>query len=238
VGDLLADETYPITVLLSSRFGDDGQVIKLDLEDDHVVIALDPLTQNDITQLVTQLLGGPVHTDVTTDIYQQSRGNPFYARLLVQHLQEREQVSRDDDSVWQFNSNYDRNDLPMELQAHLVSQIDRLGPRLKLVVQTAAVLGNAFDVPVLTLMVDDSALPDLLTEGEAIGLWTPVDSDRYEFAHSLLRSVAYGMLGQERQGVLHQAAGTAITMAFPNDPGNMTEVVAHIRLAARLQAGS
>lgn len=230
---ILGMEDFPIVVLLTRRPLEEPVNTKLLIAPAQIIdhrITLHPLSRTDIAQLIGQQLPGHIDETLITDIFQQCRGNPMYASLLVDHLRAREQITQHD-GVWQFTSAYDRNDLPVEIQTQLIAEIDRLGPGPKAVVQAAAVLGRTFDVRVLRAVMDGSATTESIEEVETAGIWQHVAGEQYEFSHSLLRSVAYTMLGQERRRELHQAAGAAISRVFPDDTSRIYEITAHVTMA-------
>lgn len=202
----------------------------------HETLHLAPMTEAEIKEIVEQWLDGQVAQALIADIYSQSHGNPLFVRLLVDHLRSRGQIAVQR-GRWDFTDAYDRNDLPGEIQTHLVARIDRLGPKLKSVIQAAAVLGQNFDAKVLAALLEDDDMPQHLSAGAEAGVWTQVADARYEFTQSLMRSVAYTMLGQERQVALHRAAAHAGLKVYHDDPGQLVEFMGHMRIAEQRKAG-
>jgi predicted ATPase len=97
----------------------------------------------------------------------------------------------------------------------LIARLDRLAPPLKAVVQTAAVLGQEFDIQVLARMLPDAV--DAIAQvrqAEAEMIWLAAGEARYRFRHSLLRDAAYDMQVYARLRELHARAGAAIEQIY------------------------
>jgi predicted ATPase len=124
-------------------------------------------------------------------------------------------------------------EVPASITAVLIARLDRLVAPLKLVVQTAAVLGQEFGLEVLARMLPDD--PDLgakvrLAETEAI--WSAAGDLRYRFRHSLLRDAAYDMQIHARLIGLHARAGAAIEQIHGEAlAGQIAELAYHYRQA-------
>ena len=215
---LQQQNVYTLTLFLSSRFGEDGQLKKIaDVPDDveeHVII-LGPLLEEESEQLLQELLSGVASDKLKKHILKQTQGNPLYIRVLVKHLIDRDYIYLKD-GLWEFTEEHDRNDLPFGLQTQITAHIDRLGPKLKSLIQAAAVLGRNFDVRVLGALLNMPDILDDVSECEEMGIWLRVDETYYSFTSNLFRDVAYNMLGRERQIELHEAAKQVIPQIFSN----------------------
>ena len=78
--------------------------------------------------------------------------------------------------------------MPDGVAAVLIARLDRLTAQVRAVVQTAAVLGQEFEVPVLSEMLhDDAQLPAKLERAQAESIWQSLTELRYLFRHALLR---------------------------------------------------
>ena len=108
--------------------------------------------------------------------------------------------------------------VPTSITAVLISRLDRLTADIKGVVQTAAVIGREFDVPVLSEMLPEVLeLQDKVDAAAIRQIWQPTAALRYAFLHILLRDAAYDMQLRARLRQLHQVAADALEHLFAED---------------------
>ena len=103
-------------------------------------------------------------------------------------------------------------DLPVTLNAVLLSRLDHLDPAVARVAQAGAVLGEMFERDVVCAMgvVPADQLAGLLAAGEADAVWSSVDGERFRFRHALLRDAAYGMQLDDQLRSQHRLAARAV----------------------------
>ncbi len=102
-------------------------------------------------------------------------------------------------------------DIPVTLNTVLIARLDRLLVQVRTVVQIASVLGQEFEMPVLTRMIrDDPEVHLRVKQAEEELIWIERSNLDYLFRHALLRDAAYSMQLQERLRELHALAGWAI----------------------------
>ena len=127
------------------------------------------------------------------------------------------------------------NALPDGIQAVLAEHLSRPGGAARALLPWAAALGRAFDLSVLTRCVRlspaewDEALEELERRGiiRCIG-----GEDRYDFAHDLLRNLAYGRTSQPRRRLIHGQIAQSIAAALDSNEGGVfaSELVRHAAL--------
>jgi len=92
-----------VPVVLTLRSGTALPAPLLELwKNDHVArIEVNPLTGNDVEELLRAVLGGPVDLDLAHQLWRTSAGNPLYLRELLCSAWEREAIRRQD-GTWQL----------------------------------------------------------------------------------------------------------------------------------------
>lgn len=227
---------YPLVILASSRRPPD-----VGLFDPHVsqqTIDLGPLSRPELQVMAARLLGGPVAPSLLDLLVERTDGNPFFVEQLLRYLQNEGLVLEEDDG---FSSVGTERLIPAKVRAVLSAHLDRLPPDIREVVQTAAVLGREFELPVLAEMLDYVDLTPKVEVVTRADIWSPLGQGRCQFHHALMHDVAYDMQLQSRRRQLHQLAGEAITRVHAADlPAYYADLAYHYdqagagRRAARL----
>jgi predicted ATPase/class 3 adenylate cyclase len=208
---------FPLVLLLTSRYGDDGTPVELAVGDDVPRWSLDlgALGPAGVRELAEQTLGAPIDTALLDFLVQRTAGNPFFVEQVALDLRERgllaNRTADDGTSRIAFAEQPRPEELPDSIAAVLVARIDRLAAHVKAIVQTAAVLGQEFEVRVLSQMLrDDPWLPVRVREAEQESIWSSLNEIQYLFRHALLRDAAYDMQLRARLRELHRLAGESI----------------------------
>ena len=203
---------YPFVVLATTRPRQTAVVNQLAT----LTIPLTALDAEALTELAEAKLGGNVSVELGQLLAARAGGNPFFSEQLLLYLQEHELLHCDHD-VWQVVANEDVL-LPTDVRSLLVARLDRLPPIVKQVVQTAAVLGREFSLPVLAQMVGErmNVLAQVQTAVEAT-IWVALGEVRFFFKHALLRDAAYEMQRHAQRRHLHQVAADSLKMIYAAD---------------------
>ncbi len=212
-------ERCPFAILLTSRYQRDGSgaTIPIDSEIPEQALHLQGLAKESLSTLLVRLLDGPADDSLIQFVVEKSRGNPFFAEQLIVDLRERGAIKWQG-TTWQLE---DRQllEVPQEINAILISHLDRLSAQVKAVVQTAAVLGQEFEVQILSQMLkSDETLPLKIQEARSAAVWLPLNELRYLFRHALLRDAAYDMQLRIRLRELHQLAAQSIEIIGRKNP--------------------
>lgn len=240
-----ATAAYPFAVVLTSRYRDDGSRVMLPIDADvpQQVVDLRGLDADGVQTLAAQILGGRIDADLTRFLVARTNGNPFFVEQLALDLRERGLLTTH--TVPQpggtgshlyvsFVAEEQALALPDSINAVLVARLDRLATQVRVVVQTAAILGQEFEVQVLALMLrHDPDLPMKLQQAEAAAVWQPLSELRYLFSHALLRDAAYAVQLETRLRELHALAGTALEQLYAADPApHAADLTYHYQRAA------
>lgn len=186
-----------------------GQLTDLDLG---------PLEDACVAALVERVAPGRS----TRDVVAESGGNPLFAIELARVAEGRE--------------------LPPTLARMVRDRLSLLTPESVDALRWASVLGQTFGLGCLRRLVplDELALLDALESLESHGLIaeSSTSSDRYQFAHDLVRKVVYGQLSAPRRRLMHGRAARSYQEDEGVDAQVVHEIVHHASLAGDHDAAS
>ena len=199
-----------------------------------VFIALEPLRDQAVEQLVASLLDDP-SPEILSAVVQRAEGNPFYAGEIVRSLIDRLGASPDPQQIQPAIAA-----LPDTVQTTVLARLDALEATPRRVIQLGSVLGRSFQPAAISALEPD-LVPDVVAAGvEALierDLVRPAGPETVTFRHILFREVAYGTLPRSERVRLHAAAGRWLEERA-TDGGRadeLAELVAfHFREAATL----
>ncbi|AKK30401.1 cyclase [Mycobacterium sp. EPa45] len=172
-------------------------------------IALEPLSGPESALLIDELLGP--HESVAglgDTISQRAAGNPFFAIEMVRELADRG-VLEGSRGNYLSTAEAAQVEVPATVQATITARIDRLEPKAKRALRTAAVAGLRFN----STMVDALGIqPEIgeLVSAEFIDQVTYTGQPEYVFHHPLVRSVAYESMLKSDRADVHRRVARAI----------------------------
>lgn len=202
-----------------------------------LVLHLPHLSRPELQTLATYWLEGKVTTAVIDLLFERAAGNPFFTEQILRYLQEHELLEWSDQG-WQLTQTAEAliavraSPLPATVHMILTARLDRLPQPVKEVVQTAAVLGQTFDLRVLTQMWSGSQaqIAEYMALAEQAEIWSAGSVTQYRFRHALLRDTAYTMQLRAQQRALHHRAAAAIVEIYPQElAAHYAELVYHYR---------
>jgi class 3 adenylate cyclase len=199
----------------------------------HVALALEPLDDGSIRELVGLLLESP-SSELVEAIAERAEGNPFYAGELVRGL-----IDRLGPDAGRMDVGAALASLPDTVQATVLGRLDSLPPTVRRCLQLGAVYGRSFRAAGLAALDDavagsvDEALETLLDRD----MIRPAGADGFAFRHILIREVAYGTLTRAERSRLHARAGLWLEERAAGNEEAYAELIAlHYREAATLAA--
>jgi adenylate cyclase len=140
-------------------------------------LPLVPLDEAATEELVRGLLGSDPSLDGLSDVVRErTGGNPFFIEEVVQALAD-EGTLEGARGAYRLARTVEQVTIPPTVQAVLAARVDRLPPRDKRVLQTAAVIGRRFVEPVLRRV---ARFADVF-----FPTWTPVEG--YRVAQAAIR---------------------------------------------------
>lgn len=199
---------------------------------------IDPLPALDARELLDALLGPAAELAAVKDaLFKVTEGNPLFLEESVRSLVE-SGVLTGTPGQFRPTGPLPAAFLPQSIEALLAARIDRLPPRVKEILQCAAVIGN--DIPHALLAavarlpaqelekgVHELEVAEFLYEKQLF------PETEYTFKHSMTREVAYSGLLRERRRALHaQAAHALLQMERARADEHVERVAQHAEQGA------
>jgi class 3 adenylate cyclase len=198
-----------------------------------VRVELAPLPLDSVGDLATLACSAPVDDSVVALVFEQTAGNPFFAREYVQQLKETGRLLFDR-GTWKLSTAGAQTfDASPTLQGVIASRIDALSPDEQRVLKSAAILGQQIDLSVLQEILPDaiSVQTDTFVTALERKRFVIRDADApkgaLRFGHALVRSVAYDLMVFTDRLDLHRAAAAAIERRMPGALGGHPVLVHH-----------
>ena len=177
-------------------------------------IALTPLSDSETAALVSELLGpDPSNGALGKRIVERAAGNPFFVEEIVRELAERG-VLRGEQGAYLSPAEIAAVSVPVTLQATIAARIDRLDPKAKRTLSTAAVVGSRFGLDLVTMLGVEPVVDDLVAARliDQIGF---TRQPEYVFHHPLIHTVAYESQRKSDRAELHRRVAAAIESRNP-----------------------
>ncbi len=214
-----------------------GWRVKLGAETDYPhryqEVQLAPLTTEDSDHLVSSLLEiADLPASVREIILRKAEGNPFFVEEVIRTLMEEEVLVRSQDGAhWVAARPIEEIVIPDNLQALLVSRIDRLAEEVRSTLQYAAVIGRSFHLQVLELVTQmhdqlDEHL-NVLQRVELIREVARLPEVEYVFRHELTRDAAYKTILRRQRRQFHRQVGEALERLYPTRLEEFASRLAH-----------
>jgi adenylate cyclase len=197
--------TAPLAVYLTGRIEALPSMEELPAVE-HVDLRLEPLDAAALEQLLAGLLPGTLPAELGATLFDQTRGNPFFVEEIVLSLKETGALVRNN-LAWRMERAWDEAAIPTTLEGALAARIDLLPKDAGAVLQTAAVVGRRFRVPLLVAVEpvagEQPELLDELVERLFLDRVDGHDETELAFHHVLVQEVAYSRLLRRRRRELH-----------------------------------
>src|SRR2546425_314790 len=183
-------------------------------------IALQPLGPEAVREMLAAAIGDdPSVRGLPERIHARTGGNPFFAEEIVQALIEDGSLAGTP-GAYRLTRETEKVPLPETVQNVLAARIDRLEPREKQVLQTAAVIGRELPRSLLAAVCDvagaelDEALA-VLRRAEFLFETALYPQVEYAFKHPLTHEVAYQSQLAARRTAVHRAVAQAMETLHP-----------------------
>jgi class 3 adenylate cyclase/tetratricopeptide (TPR) repeat protein len=201
-------------------------------------IVLEGLREQDLVDLLEAVTGEAAGADglgLAAELRRETGGNPFFVAEMLRHLLDRGLVARDATGHWSMTVPLGEVGLPESLREVVGARVEGLGDEAASLLRTAAVIGQEFDLALLTGVTGravDAAL-DVLESAVAASVLVERPSG-FAFVHALIRQTLYEDVGTTRRSVLHaQIAGVLERLPESERDARLGEIVHH--WAASLQ---
>jgi class 3 adenylate cyclase len=192
-------------------------------------LALEPLPEADVRHLIQLRLGVDALPEaLALHVAERAEGNALFAEEILSFLTQRGALRADRRSV-EFDAGAVAAALPASLQGLLSARVDRLAPRDRTLLQTAAAIGRQFDPTLLAAVADEgSGVEARLATMTALDLVYPeVNSSDYAFKHALVRDTVYQSLLSGSRSALHLRIAEAMERRGSNRLAEVAETLAY-----------
>lgn len=195
------------------------------------LVRLNPLTQEDVEQLVCEAFGveHSAARQLARRLYSWTRGHPFFVEETLKALVE-------SGRLYERGGNWlgwevEELGVPRTVRSALSKRLEHLGADARAIAGVAAVIGARLRFRLLREVSDLPEQAVLAGIDELCRAGILVESARsheadYEFAHAMIQDVIYDSLGVARARLLHTRVARALEAAFG------TEALAHADVLA------
>jgi diguanylate cyclase (GGDEF)-like protein len=229
----LTEEMVDAPLLVIATAGDDETVAqaaaafaaeagaRLDLR-----LPVGPLHDDGAARLISSYLAGStVSREVTAEMTERGRGNPFMILEYLHALVEAGAL-RPCWGSWQLDSDrLPAIDLPADVFELVLARIDGLGQRDHETLTVAAALGSRFEAGLLAGLVPADPAP-ALAEAVDRGLLRPA-SDSYTFVHDRIREALLSTLDPDERRGLHRRIARVLAAQHRTDPADVYALARH-----------
>ena len=202
-------------------------------------IALSGLDDDEVVSFVEAAAGQTLDeaaVELAHALYRETDGNPFFVAEVLRHLVETRAIVQDDTGRWIPAQELSEAGLPESVRQVIGSRVARLGDEAIRVLSAASVLGQEFDVGLLSAVVGSeedrfSTFSRLQAQQHSPPRSVPMPG-RFRFTHALIQHTLYDDLSATRRARLHRAAAEALEASVGEDPGPRAGEMARHWLAA------
>jgi len=197
-------------------------------------LRLAPLSQAEGERLLAALFGqswGQFAGGLGERILERAGGNPLFVEEIVRGLVEEGVLSRDG-AHWKVAPDERGAGIPANIQAMLLTRVDRLPQEARRIAQEAAVIGPRFDTALLAAVsanprrIDGAieTLCDFELIEEVAGAGS-LAAQSYRFTQTLLQGVIYQNLLLQRRTEMHGRIGAALERLYGSDPERLEDLI-------------
>src|SRR5262245_56290159 len=192
-------------------------------------IELRPLPDDASRALAASVAGAELPESVAEILTVRAGGNPYFLEEALQDLVERGALRRENGRMI-LTVDATELSVPSLVQGALQARLDRLDPDSRELVNTAAVIGRTFDLPLLEQVLSLERVVPVLSELQRLELVVerrrrPVPE--YSFRHGLVQEVAYASLLEAKRRKLHLKIGEALEAENRDSPDTYGVLARH-----------
>jgi predicted ATPase/DNA-binding CsgD family transcriptional regulator len=180
-------------------------------------VTVDPFSAEEIEDLAVSYLGGPVCPGVSSLLYTQSEGNPFFAEELLRGWIEAKILVKENEQ-WVAVAPLE-SALPFSIVGALRQRFALLSSDVINHLRVASVIGRTFDLSLLATIEEQEieAIEEHLLEAEHARLIRSDLEGRFTFSHNKIRACLYAEVSTSRRRRLHEAIGKILEERYEQD---------------------
>ncbi len=230
--DVELDRKHPLSEVLAT----------LRQETPYQRVLLRGLPQEDVLGLLESLEsseeGAAGRQALAAALYQETEGNPFFIREVVNHLIEEGKLVHEDGHWTSHVSTVEELGIPEGVREVVGKRLSRVSDACNRMMTLASTMTGGFTWEELKAIadVDENELVELVEEALATQLIEERKGDRagtYDFTHALIRQTLYGELSTPRRVMLHRQIGNALEAFYgAGAEAHLSELAHHFYQAA------
>jgi class 3 adenylate cyclase/tetratricopeptide (TPR) repeat protein/ribosomal protein L40E len=204
-------------------------------------LRLQPLAGESAAEMLTALIGEAAEVQALRRLITESTGgNPLFIEEIILELFEDGTLTRN--GVVNVTRPLSQLRIPSSVKAILASRIDRLQPDEKQLIQTLAIIGNEFEMRLVTAVTvqPESAIVPMMAELEVrefIFEQLTADEIQYRFKHALTHDVAASLMLTDKRKALHERTAQAIESMFADRiDAHVNELAYHYGQSANFES--
>jgi len=177
-------------------------------------VALKRMSLDEVSEMIRQILEqDDVPKEFCEQVYQRTRGNPFFAEEVIKSLKEEEVIYREENR-WKIKE-VSRIEFPKTVKSVIKNRISRLDDECQNVLTTASFVGNDFTFESLygVTGIEENKLLEIMEKilkTELIKEKIIRGEDVYCFADVIVRDVVHEEVSHLRHKRLHNVVGCAL----------------------------
>jgi class 3 adenylate cyclase/tetratricopeptide (TPR) repeat protein len=177
-------------------------------------ILLRGLAQDDVSALLAGRAGSRPPPALTSVLYAETEGNPFFLEEVFRHLSEAGRLL-DENGNWKPEVRVGETEVPRGVRMVLGRRIERVSEDCRRMLAVAAVIGKTFSFDLLAgvAQLDEDRLLDGLEQAERGNLVVEASTEReaqYTFTHEQIRQTLLGTFSMPRRQRVHLRIADAI----------------------------
>lgn len=217
---------YPIALILTSRFDNDGQRGVFHLSPDVPLKNIDikKLSGEEVLTLSENIVQGRVSDAMVSLLISHTESNPYFIEQMLLYFKNNNLICQGDENIWTLScgdgkpvsSKEEMPEIPTSIKTVLIAQIDSLPSKVKEIVQSAAVIGREFDYRILD-SISTGDISSSVRHAELSQILIPLPPEKYTFKNILLHEVMYAMQLRTRLREIHLKIAEAIELLYNSD---------------------
>src|SRR5438876_62617 len=213
---------------LASRPALERSILNLTRNRQLMTLALQPLNEADVAELITRLLGVPPDHLLSQRFWKESEGNPFFLEELL-----REWLETGVLTVTPLQASAGTSppaSLPASIRGLIRQRFARLPQEVLETLRSAAILGRTFASTLLAEVMgqDEELVEERLLAAMHAGVLRADLRDMYTFSHDTIREYLYSEVTPARRRRVHGFIGRILEARFePEDAQQLAQLAFH-----------